>query len=238
MKKLFKTKNDVLLVLVAAMGVVSVLMNTFAGLRPFYTEGAHGVWRAVSFSTLVVSWFPLLIGDILADRYSKKVAFGIPAFIFALQALIFALAIPAGYTGEGWQNLWAGIAGNYAGLIANLFVFLTLKKLIGTDKWHTLMIVAIVSTVFGQLFDNTLYMMLSPFQWAGNVLEGGNFIGFATQWETVNKLGVNEEWTGKVATLGWDSMFLKSAFEIGVEMLVYPLTLVLIKGIKTLQDNE
>lgn len=250
MKKIFTSKADVLLVLVATMGVASVLMNVFAGFRPFYTEGSHGVWRAVSFSTIAVSWIPFLVGDILADRYSKKVAFGIPAFIFAIQALVWAVAILVGGTGEssklvddlgpaaeGWQNLWAGIAGNYAGLAVNLFVFLGLKKLIGTDNWLTFATVAIVSTVFGQLADNTFYMALSPYQWAGD-----NFIGFAVRWNTLNEGYVNGVWNGNiryidgVKQLGWDSMFLKSAFEIGVEAVVYPLTFLLTRFIKSLPD--
>lgn len=250
MKKIFTSKADVLMVLVATMGVASVLMNVFAGFRPFYTEGSHGVWRAVSFSTIAVSWIPFLVGDILADRYSKKVAFGIPAFIFAIQALVWIVAIlldagnpqHMGKAAEGWQNLWAGIAGNYAGLAVNLFVFLGLKKLIGTDNWLTFATVAIASTVFGQLADNTFYMALSPFQWASDVLEGGRFINFAVRWETLNVGWENGVWNGDILKvngerqLGWDSMFLKSAFEIGVEAVVYPLTFLLTRFIKSLPD--
>lgn len=235
MKKIFTSKADVLLVLVAMMGVASVLMNVFAGFRPFYTTGSHGVWRAVSFSTIAVSWIPFLVGNILADRYSKKVAFGIPAFIFAIQALVWIVAILLGSTDEGWQNLWAGIAGNYAGLVVNLFVFLSLKKLIGTDTWLTFATVAVVSTVFGQLADNTFYMSLSPFQWAGNVLEGGRFIGFGSSWKSIADWNNN----GRLSVIGWDGLFLKSAFEIGVEVVIYPLAFILTKFIKSLPDyNE
>lgn len=238
------TKGGVLAVLAATLGVASVLMNVFAGFRPLYTAGTHGVWRAVSFSTIAVSWIPFLVGNILADRYSKRVAFGIPAFIFALQALVWVVAILLGSTDEGWQNLWAGIAGNYAGLTVNLLVFLGLKKIIGTDNMFTFAVVAIVSTVFGQLADNTFYMALSPFQWAGNVFEGGNFIGFAVRWDTLNVGYVDGVWNGNilkidgVRQLGWDSLFLKSAFEIGVEASVYPLTFVLTSVIAQLPDPK
>lgn len=229
------TKQSVLLILVAMMGVVAVLMNTFAGLRPFYNEGSNAVWRAVSFSTIAISWLPLLIGDILADKYDKKIAIGIPAFIFALQAIIFGVSIAAGYKDEGWQNLWAGVVGNYSGLIANYLVFIGLKKLIGTDEWYKFLGVAIVSTVFGQLADNLFYMILSPFQWAGNVFEGGSFIGFAKGWKSINIPGVDGAWTGK-AIAGWDSLFLKSAFEIGAEVLVFPITLFITKAIDKLPE--
>lgn len=235
LKKHNVSKSSVLLILVAIMGVTSVLMNQLAGFRPFYTEGAHGIWRAVSFSTVALSWIPLLVSDILADRYNRRIAISIPAFIFLFQGIIWAIAILAGSTDESWQNLWAGMAGNYAGLFANYFVFISLKKVIGTKNWKTLAVVAVVSTIFGQFADNLFYMSLSPYQWAGNALEGGAFFGLATQWESVNLLGDAGEWTGR-AIKGWDGFLLKSAFEIGMEMLIYPVTLFVISTIKKLPD--
>jgi len=232
MKRFNVSKQTVLLFLVAVMGVTSVLMNQLAGFRPFYTEGAAGVWRAISFSTIAISWIPLLISDILADRFSKKIAISIPAFIFLFQGIIWAGAILAGSTSESWQNLWAGMLGNYMGLFANVFVFLTLKKIIGTKEWYTLATVAIVSTVFGQFADNLFYMAFSPFQWAGNVLEGGNLVGFGTAWRSV----ANWEAGGRLSVIGWDGFFLKSAFEIGIEALVYPLTLLVIRQIEKLPE--
>lgn len=230
------SKRSVLVVLAVTMGTVSVLMNVFAGLRPFYNEGSAGWLRAISFSTLVVSWFPFLVGNILADRYEKKYAIGIPALAFALQALIYTLAIPAGYKDEGWQNLFAGMIGNYSGLLLNIFTFLALKKILGTDRWWSLALVAGVSTLVGQFGDNLMYMMFSPFQWAGNIFEGGKLIGVATQWQSVNLVGANGEWTGRLAILGWDSLVAKTFTETLVEVLTYPIMIFLIRKIEVMPE--
>lgn len=210
-------KHKVLIALTAVLSVVVVFMNLFTSLR---WQGAPGL----TFGNVFFTWVPMLICDILIECYGKKKGIAIPAFVYLLQGLFFGLA---------------------ASLVATHPDFLIWKTtMTGTE---------IFSTTFGDTFRI----------WSGSVI--ANYAGFIvnsiTMYLMKKYMPKSEKWYSLLARailssmlgqfvdnalfmyvgLGmwdWVSIGLRQLTEVGMEVVFFPITLLLVRKINKLSETS
>lgn len=173
-------KHKVLILLTAVLSVVVVFMNLFTSLR---WQGAPGL----TFGNVFFTWVPMLVCDILIECYGKKKGIAIPAFVYLLQGLFFGLAalLVATHpdfliwrtTAQGAEifsttfgdtfRVWGGsVLANYAGFLVNNITMYAMKKnMPASDKWYSLAIRAILSSMLGQFVDNAIFMYVGLGMW-------------------------------------------------------------------------
>lgn len=220
LKNLFGTMNKykMLIALTAILSVVAVFMNLFTSLR---WQGAPGL----TFGNVFFTWIPMLIADILIECYGKKKGIAIPAFIYLLQGLFFGLA--------------------------TLLVHLHPNFLI----WRTVAGTSI--EIFPVIFGDSLRI------WFGSVL--ANYSGFlvnsltmyymkkhmphSDKWYSLMTRAVLSTMLGQfvdnsifmyVGLNMWDwlSIGLRQLTEVGMEVIFFPITLLLVRWINRMPSGE
>lgn len=210
------TKTTTLVILTAVLSVVGVFMNLFTSLR---WQGAPGL----TFGNVFFTWMPMLVCDILIECYGKKRGLAIPAFVYLLQGLFFGLAV--------------------------LLVTTHPEFLI----WKTTTVgVEIFPITFGDTFR----------VWGGSV--AANYAGFfvngivmyimkkyakkSDRWYSLFFRAIMSSFLGQfvdnalfmLVGLGmwdWVSIGLRQLAEVGAEILLFPITLLLIKKISNLPEE-
>lgn len=215
MKRLNVSQTTVLILLVAVMSVVGVFMNLFTSLRWL---GAPGL----TFGNVFFTWIPMLVADILIEVYGKRKGFAIPAFIYLLQGLFF--------------------------LVAVLLV-----------SWHPDFLIWRTTSdgaeIFPIVFGDTFRI------WFGSVF--ANYAGFMTNSIIMYLLKKHMPQSGTSAALlfravassffgqfvdnalfmsvglgmwDWTSLGFRQLTEVGMEIVFFPLTLLLVRKIPTLPE--
>lgn len=214
------SKTSVLIMLSIVLGIVGVFMNFFTHLR----------WQSFPYATfgnVFISWMPMLVMDIMIEVFGKKKGIVIPAFVFLIQGILFLLAIlivqwePSFIlfrTTEGGEKIFAiifsdsfriwfgGVVANYSGLLVNGFIMYFMKKNSRDD-----------STWYSFLFRAIMSSV------AGQFVDNVVF--------TLVGLGFDGDWIAF-----WKSIGFKQLVEVGMEVIFFPITLLLVKKIDKLPD--
>lgn len=219
----YKSKHGMLVMLIIIYSMTMPLLTIFSTVYPKWAGGYF------NWGDLLLSFIPMLIGDILVECYGWKKGLTITSIIYAVQLIFIGLVqitvaapmdpyltstvVSEGYAailGTNWRITIAGAVGYYFGIIANTYIMGTLKKKYKdhdtTFKFFTR---CIVSTVAGQFLDNFLFM----------------FIAFAPFGLTA-------------VELPWQVLIVNAAcitlLEIAYETVLFPVTKVLTKKINSL----
>lgn len=221
MKKILKspimTKQTLLIILVTLLSVVGVFMNMFTSLR---WQGAPGL----TFGNVFFTWIPMLVCDVLIEAYGRKKGIAIPAFIYLLQGLFFLLAVILVSTHPEWL-IWR------------------------TDS-------ASGAEIFPVTFGDTFQV------WTGSVL--ANYAGFLVnslsmyymkktmphtdKWYALFIRAILSTMLGQFVDnsifmsvgLGmwdWKSIGLRQLTEVGMEVVFFPVTYLLVRYAKKLPEG-
>lgn len=215
MKKLNVSQTTVLIILVAVMAVVGVFMNLFTSLR---WVGAPGL----TFGNVFFTWMPMLIADILIEVYGKRKGFAIPAFIYLLQGLFFLVAVVLVAwhpTFLIWRTTSSGaeifpiVFGDtfriwFGSVFANYAGFMTNSIIMYLLKKH----MPQSGTTYALLFR----AILSSF--FGQFVDNALFMSVG--------LGM---WD-------WTSLGFRQLTEVGMEVIFFPVTLLLVRVIPRLPE--
>lgn len=236
LKELFTTKKGLLVFLSIATALVTAYLNLIT------LKGTPGFWifdTGISYGTLLVSFIPMLIGDLLAEVYGWKKSFiissvsytvalmfvlilwgttGLPGLVFGAEG--FPVDAYNAIFGQQWSILLGSAIAYYVGIFFNAFVMGKMQeraiKLGNDNKWR-FFARCILSTVIGQLLDNGLFFLIA---YMPNVIDPEG-----TGWGTA----------GIVWNYIWQQILAAWVIEIGYEIILFPLTKLLTKKAGKLQ---
>lgn len=237
LKELFTTKKGMLVFLAITTALVTAYLNLIT------LKGTPGFWifdTGISYGTLLISFVPMLIGDLLAEVYGWKKSFIISSVSYTV-ALIFVLilwgttGLPGlvfgadGFPvdayntifGQQWSILIGSALAYYAGVFFNAFIMGKMQKKAqesGKDNNWKFFARCIFSTVIGQLIDNGLFFLIA---YMPNAIDPEG-----TGWGTAEI----------VWSYIWQQILAAWVIEVGTEMLVFPLTHFLVKKVQKLED--
>lgn len=210
------TKESLLIILVAVLSVVGVFMNLFTSLR---WVGAP----ALTFGNVFFTWIPMLIVDVLIEAYGRKKGIAIPALVYLLQGLFFLIAVA---------------------LVAIHPDFLIFRTVRGTDPAVEIFPVIFSDTFriwFGSLLANYAGFLVNGISfillrkylpnrgtWLGLGIAAivSSFLGQAVDNTIFMTVGLN---MFDIVSLGW-----RQLAEVGMEVVVFPVTLWLVNYAKRL----
>ena len=239
LKELFTTKKGMLVLLSVATALVTAYLNLIT------LKGTPGFWifdTGISYGTLLVSFIPMLIGDLLAEVYGWKKSFIISSLSYTL-ALVFVLilwgttGLPGlvfgtdGFPvdayntifGQQWSILLGSAIAYYAGVFFNAFIMGKMQKKAqenGNDSNWKFFARCIFSTIVGQLIDNALFFLIA---YMPNVIDP-----VGTGWGT-SKI---------VWAYIWQQIAAAWVIEITYEIILFPLTKVLTNKVNKLPEGE
>jgi len=236
-KNLFTTKRGVLLLLSVTTALVTAYLNLIT------LKGTPGFWifnTGISYGTLLVSFIPMLVGDLLAEVYGWKKSFIISSLSYTI-ALIFVFILwgitglpglvfgQEGFTvdayntifGQQWSILIGSAVAYYVGVFVNAVIMGEMKKKViakGDDNGWKLMLRCILSTVAGQFLDNALFFLIA---YSPNVIDpAGTGWGEAKKvWEYI-----------------WQQILAAEVIEVSYELILFPLTKFLTKKVSSLPE--
>lgn len=236
LKELFTTKKGLLVFLSIVTALVTAYLNLIT------LKGTPGFWifnTGISYGTLLMSFVPMLIGDLLCECYGWKKSFIISSVSYTV-ALFFVLvlwgttAMPGlvfgqeGFPvdayntifGQQWSILIGSALAYYAGIFFNAFVMGKMQQKAvesGTDNNWKFFARCILSTVVGQLIDNGLFFLIA---YMPNVIDPEG-TGWGTSTIVWNYI--------------WQQILAAWVIEVGTEILVFPLTHLLVKKAQKLE---
>ena len=238
LKEMFTTKKGLLVFLAVATALVTAYLNLIT------LKGTPAFWifdTGISYGTVLVSFIPMLIGDLLAEVYGWKKSFIISSVSYTV-ALIFVFilwgttAMPGlvfgqdGFTvdayntifGQQWSILIGSAIAYYAGVFFNAFIMGKMqKKALDSGKDNNVKFFArcIISTVVGQLIDNALFFLIA---YMPNAIDPEG-----TGWGTAEI----------VWSYIWQQIIAAWVIEVGTEMLIFPLTRLITKKAAKLPEE-
>ena len=238
LKQLFTTRKGMLVFLSIATALVTAYLNLIT------LKGTPGFWifdTGISYGTLLVSFIPMLIGDLLAEVWGWKKSFIISSLSYTV-ALIFVLilwgttGLPGlvfgtdGFPvdayntifGQQWSILIGSAVAYYAGVFFNAFIMGKMQKKAQEtgDTGFKLFTRCILSTVVGQLLDNALFFLIA---YMPNVIDP-----VGTGWGT----------SEIVWSYIWQQIICAFVIEVGYEMILFPVTRILTKKVALLPEGE
>ena len=237
-KQLFTTKKGLLVFFSIVTALVTAYLNLIT------LKATPGFWifqTGISYGTLLVSFVPMLIGDLLAEVYGWKKSFIISSVSYTV-ALVFIFilwgttTLPGlvfgsdGFTlsayntifGQQWSILIGSAIAYYAGIFFNAFIMGKMQKKAkesGKDTNWKLFARCILSTVVGQLLDNSIFFFIAYMPSIINPTANG--------WES-NQLVLSYIWQQIVAAFVIENLY---------EIILFPLTKFLRKKILLLPEN-
>ena len=204
-------KAQVLTAILILYGMVFIPMSLLTIKFPTFLGGYADC------ASICLSFVPMLIGDVLVECYGYKKAIKIGALAYIFQLFISAIiaitvALPgvdeyvnecyAVVLGTNWRYVVFGMIAYYVGMVTNNGVMGLLGnrwKKGNTDNGFKLFVRAIGSTILGQLLDNFVFAFFAFAPWGWTEVE-----------------------------LPYDQIFayigVVTAFEVGLECVLYPLT--------------
>ena len=234
LKELFTTKKGLLVFLAITTALVTAYLNLIT------LKGTPGFWiftTGISYGTLLVSFVPMLVGDLLAEVYGWKKSFIISSVSYTV-ALFFVLVLwgttkmPGLVFGQADSEFFKPVeaysiifgqqpsiligsaVAYYVGIFFNAFIMGKMQekaKLAGNDNGFKFFARCILSTVVGQLIDNGLFFMIA-YGWA---LGNPTLMGFPP----VAEGGRQILWD-----YIWQQILAAWVIEVGTEMIIFPLT--------------
>lgn len=237
LKELFTTKKGMLVFLAIVTALVTAYLNLIT------LKGTPGFWifdTGISYGTLLVSFIPMLIGDLLAEVYGWKKSFIISSVSYTV-ALIFVLILwgttglpglvfgQEGFPvdayntifGQQWSILIGSAVAYYAGIFFNAFIMGKMQQKAleaGNDNNWKFFARCIFSTVVGQLADNALFFLIA---YMPNAIDPEG-----TGWGTAEI----------VWSYIWQQILAAWIIEVGTEMVIFPLTKLLTKKVSLLGE--
>jgi len=177
MKKRTLNKQTILILLLVLYSMALPYLTIFTLKYPNFLNGY------LDFGTLLLSFLPMLIGDLLTECFGAKKAIAFSSIIYAFQ-LFFILAlngichIPGLCLGFGdiaeditfgfdiifsaqWRITIASAVAYYCGIISNSLIMSYMKKRTKNDNTFWFFARCILSTILGQLLDNGIFFVLA-----------------------------------------------------------------------------
>lgn len=236
LKELFTTKKGMLVVLSIITALITAYLNIIT------LKGTPGFWifdTGISYGTLLVSFIPMLIGDLLAEVYGWKKSFIISSLSYTV-ALIFVLilwgttGLPGlvfgtdGFPvdayntifGQQWSILIGSALAYYVGIFFNAFIMGQMQKraqATGDTRWK-FFARCILSTLVGQFLDNALFFLIA---YMPNVVDPEG-----TGWGTAEI----------VWSYIWQQILAAEIIEVVYEIIIFPLTKFLTKKVNNLKE--
>lgn len=237
LKELFTTKKGMLVFLSITTALVTAYLNLIT------LKGTPGFWifdTGISYGTLLISFVPMLIGDLLAEVYGWKKSFIISSVSYTV-ALLFVLVLwgttglpglvfgQEGFPvdaynmifGQQWSILIGSALAYYAGIFFNAFVMGKMQKRAvesGRDTKLKFFARCILSTVIGQLIDNGLFFLIAYMP------------------NAIDPVGTGWGSTQVVWSYIWQQILAAWVIEVGTEILIFPLTSLCVRKVKALED--
>lgn len=232
LKELFTTKKGLLVFLAIVTALVTAYLNLIT------LKGTPGFWifnTGISYGTLLVSFIPMLIGDLLAEVYGWKKSFIISSISYTI-ALLFVLILwgttglpglvfgQEGFPVEAYNTIfgqqWSILIGSaiayYAGVFFNAFIMGKMQQKAitsGNDNGFKFFARCIFSTVIGQLLDNALFFLIA---YTPNIIDPEG-----TGWGTIEI----------VWSYIWQQIVAAWIIEVGYEVILFPVTKILTKKV-------
>lgn len=236
LKELFTTKKGMLVFLAIVTALVTAYLNLIT------LKGTPGFWifdTGISYGTLLVSFVPMLISDLLAEVYGWKKSFIISSVSYTV-ALFFVLVLwgttglpglvfgQDGFPVEAYNTIfgqqWSILIGSalayYAGIFFNAFVMGKMQEKVRKEDNDTKLKFfarCILSTVIGQLIDNGLFFLIA---YMPNAIDP-----VGTGWGTAEI----------VWSYIWQQILAAWVIEVGIETAIFPLTHFLVKKVEKLE---
>ena len=235
LKELFTTKKGMLVFLAIVTSLVTAYLNLIT------LKGTPGFWifnTGISYGTLLVSFVPMLVGDLLAEVYGWKKSFIISSVSYTI-ALFFVFVLwgttklpglvfgQEGFTVDAYNTIfgqqWSILAGSaiayYAGIFFNAFIMGSMKQkatLLGNDNKFKFFARCIFSTIIGQLIDNALFFLIA---YMPNVVDpvGTGWGDASIVWSYI-----------------WQQILAALVIEVVFEIILFPITGLLVKKVHKL----
>jgi hypothetical protein len=127
----------------------------------------------------IVSWIPFMVGDITSEIYGERTSiksFTLAGIINLIVVILaqFVIFLPGSYVEQneafaqifsnGVRNALASFIAFWIGNFINTHIMVSMRdkaKASGKDNGILFFIRAVVSTIFGQLFDNAVFLILA-----------------------------------------------------------------------------
>ena len=236
LKELFTTKKGMLVVLAVFTALITAYLNLIT------LKGTPGFWifdTGISYGTLLVSFIPMLVGDLLAEVYGWKKSFIISSLSYTV-ALVFVLilwgttGLPGlvfgtdGFPvdayntifGQQWSILIGSALAYYAGVFFNAFIMGQMQKraLEKGDTKVKFFARCIISTLVGQFIDNALFFLIA---YMPNMIDPEG-----TGWGTADI----------VWSYVWQQIVAAEIIEVVYEIVIFPLTMFCTKKLNGLRE--
>lgn len=236
LKELFTTKKGMLVFLAITTALVTAYLNLIT------LKGTPGFWifdTGISYGTILVSFIPMLIGDLLAEVYGWKKSFiissvsytvallfvfilwgttGLPGLVFGQEG--FPVDAYNAIFGQQWSILIGSALAYYAGIFFNAFIMGKMQKKAkesNSDNSFKFFLRCIVSTIVGQLLDNALFFLIA---YIPNLRDP-----VGTGWGT----------SEIVWSYIWQQILAAWVIEVGYEIILFPFTKFLTKKVEGLE---
>lgn len=166
-------KLNYLSILMCIYCVFTVVQNLFE-MKTIGTETL-----AIMGGGTVVSWIPFMVGDITSEVYGKNISvrsFTLAGVINLLVVILaqFVIFLPGSYLEQnvafeqifsnGVRNALASFIAFWCGNYVNAHIMVKMRDKViesGKDNGVLFFIRAVVSTIFGQLIDNAIFLLIA-----------------------------------------------------------------------------
>ena len=257
LKGLFTTRKGLLVFLAIATALVTAYLNLIT------LKGTPAFWifdTGISYGTLLVSFIPMLIGDLLAEVYGWKKSFIISSVSYTL-ALIFVLILwgttkmpglvfgQDGFPVDAYSAIFGqqpsiligSAVAYYVGIFFNAFIMGKMQKKAqesGNDNSLKFFARCILSTVVGQFLDNALFFLIA-YGWA---LGDPTLMGFPAVTEEVfadDGVTVVDVLHGREILWNyiWQQILAAFVVEVGYEIILFPVTKILTRTVERLPET-
>lgn len=229
LKNLFNNKSGLLVVLTMIMALVIAYLNIIT-IKSLVIGGSF----EVSYGTLLLSFIPMLVGDVLTEVYGWKKSFIISSLAYLI-SLFFVMVlwgttllpgvVFGGFATDAYNTIFAqqpllliaSAFAYYAGIFFNCYIMGYMQKRAketGKDGTFAFFARCMISTVIGQFLDNALFFLIG---YMPNMLDPEQ-----SEW------AINYVWQQVLSAFVVENIY---------ELMLFPVTKYLVKTIDLLPNN-
>jgi uncharacterized PurR-regulated membrane protein YhhQ (DUF165 family) len=230
LKSLFNNKSGLLVILTMVMALVIAYLNIIT-IKSLVINGTF----EISYGTLLISFIPMLVGDVLTECYGWKKSFIISSLAYIV-SFFFVLVlwgttllpgiVFGGFATDAYNTIFAqqpllliaSAIAYYAGIFFNCYIMGAMQKRAqekGTDGTFAFFARCMVSTIIGQFLDNALFFMIG---YMPNMLDPEQ-----QEW------AINYVWQQVVAAFVLEGIY---------ELILFPVTKYCVKKVNDLPEIE